>query len=197
MKHITKNSGPSSFRAWNGNKPHGADWNFFSKTDVYRELRQYLVDEQDDLCCYCEIALKNDAYVHIEHFKPKSTYPAEMFDIQNLFACCQYNDSCGHKKGSGFFDELVSPLDTNCRARFTYTGNGKIIPLNENDISAQQTIDLLGLNCKRLKDRRRSIMRTLDNAGVTTDYLKESLDNCIEWYDGFFTVIEYVAGKQE
>lgn len=195
MKHIVKGSEPSSFQSWKKKNPR-ADWDDFSRTKTYQELRQCLIDEQAMFCCYCEIALRQNSDAHIEHFKPKSKYPAERFAYNNFFACCEYKDSCGRKKGSEYFDDLISPLDANCQSRFTYTGNGKIIPFNENDEYAQRTIEVLALNCKRLRLQRESIIKILDNDETTTDYLKQSLANCIDWYNGFFTVIRYVAGKR-
>jgi hypothetical protein len=87
---------------------------------------------------------------------------------------------------------MVSPLDKACQSRFTYTGSGKIIPVNENDIFANKTIELLGLNCKRLKDQRLSLIKAIDNEWTSFD---QSLENCIEWYNGFFTVIQYIENK--
>ncbi len=195
MKHIVKCPEPSSFQSWNKKNPR-ADWDDFSKTETYQELRECLINEQAMFCCYCEIALRQNSDAHIEHFKPKSKYPAERFAYNNLFACCEYKDSCGRKKGSDYFDNLISPLDKNCQLRFTYTGNGMIIPSDEKDTLAKKTINLLALNCKRLRNQRQSIIKVLDDGGITIDYLKESLDNCAEWYNGFFTVIRYVVGKR-
>lgn len=197
MKHIIKTSNPDFFKRWKkGNR--GVHWNVFAKTETYKELRQCLIEEQGILCCYCEVSLmKNgNVYAHIEHFKPKGKKPKDMFNIQNLFACCEHTDSCGHKKLSEYFDGLICPLEKNCESRFTYTGNGTIISSKENDKSADRTIEILGLNCKRLKDQRLSIIKALDQAGITADYLKQALAHCIEWHNGFFTVIQYVACKR-
>jgi len=92
----------------------------------------------------------------------------------------------GIKKDKGYFDNMVSPLNSDCESRFTYTGRGNVIPSDEDDMAAQETIDLLGLNCKRLRDRRESIIRMLDCDAIDSDYFQQSLDNCFEWYDGFF-----------
>ncbi len=202
MKHIVKGDEPESFQHWKHQNPT-ANWNDFSGSEVYQELRNRLIEQQEKLCCYCEIALKQNTDAHVEHLKDRQNYPQEKFDFRNLLASCQHNDCCGHekdrvhKKNRGYFADMVSPLNTDCQLRFTYTDNGKIIPSDEYDTSAQKTIDLLALNCKRLRDQRESIIRTLDYDAVDSDYLQQSLDNCIEWYNGFFTVIQYVAAKNE
>ncbi|MCP4105659.1 MAG: hypothetical protein GY749_09000 [Desulfobacteraceae bacterium] len=57
---------------------------------------------------------------------------------------------------------------------FTYTLDGSIIPSDKKDVWAEKTIEKLGLNCPRLKDRRMSIIKGLDNSGKGPDptYLK-------------------------
>lgn len=85
---------------------------------------------------------------------------------------------------------MVSPLNSDCQSRYSYTKNGEIISFNENDKDAQRTIDLLGLNCKKLKDKRLSIIKTLEDA--ESDFIQESLLNCVDWYSGFYSVIEYM-----
>jgi uncharacterized protein (TIGR02646 family) len=193
MKHFVKGDEPPFYQIWRKKKPH-ANWDDFSGTETYIELRKVLIKEQANLCCYCELALTKDVDAHIEHHRPKSER-RQMFIIENLFACCQHKDSCGHHKGSTYFNGFISPLDKNCQDRFTYTGTGKIIPVDETDELAQKTIDTLELNCKRLKTQRESIIKMLENIGMTTHDLQESLDNCVEWYHGFYTVIQYIADK--
>ncbi len=192
MRHIVKGGEPAGFSEWC--RKHSADvnWGDFSGTNEHQELLQQLREEQDDLCCYCEIVI-DETKTHVEHFKPRSQYPGEVFSYQNMFACCQHPDSCGHKKKGKYFSELISPLSTDCESRFTYTGMGNIIPKDENDTFAQDTIDLLGLNCKRLLDRRKNILAELQNA--SDDYLAMSLENFKEWY-GFYTVVKYASNKR-
>ena len=46
MKLIVKGDEPSFFQNWNKSKPSGANWKDFSGTQVYQELRRYLINEQ-------------------------------------------------------------------------------------------------------------------------------------------------------
>lgn len=142
------------------------------------------------MCCYCEIALIKNIDAHIEHLMDKDNFPQERFSFNNLLASCQYHDSCGHAKGNKYFEGMISPLDKNCQSRLTYTGNGRIITVDEADENAEKTIKLLDLNCKRLVDRRKSIITTLEYSDG--EYLQNSLDNCVEWYQGFYTLIQYL-----
>jgi len=193
MRQINKGNEPESFSAW---KKHNQNvtWNAFSDSnmphrDVYVELKETLVTQQDKMCCYCEIALSKDTDAHVEHLKDRCNYGNKTYCFNNLFASCHNKSSCGHKKGRGYFNNMISPLDR-CDERFTYTGDGRIIPIDESDANALQTIDLLGLNCKRLTDRRKSIIKTLEMSDY--DYLKITLENYWDWYGGFLSVIEYM-----
>ncbi len=190
MKHIGKNSEISTFNNWKRRNPT-ANWNDFSGTQIYHDLRDALIVEQNQMCCYCEIAITNSGNnCHVEHLKDRHNYTLETFNYCNLLASCQHTDSCGHKKGTNYFNNFISPLQHNCQSRFTYTRDGRIIPYDENDNDAQTTIEVLSLNCKRLVDRRKGIIKTLENAD--NEYIVLSLDNCIEWFNGFYTVIDYM-----
>ena len=192
MREIINRTEPISFTNWvrtNQNQ----EWKSFSRSDTYHELREYLIRKQDKMCCYCEIALKDNTDAHLEHLKDRHNHPNEKFVFENIYASCQYNDSCGHKKGSSYFNGMVLP-NTNCQPRFTYTDNGKIIPTNKNDNEAIKTIDVLKLNCKRLKNSRKDIIRILDDINDTS-LLNQYQINCVDWVNGFFTVVEYVKSK--
>ena len=199
MKYCNKGDEPESFAQWKNKNASQNNWNDLSNPQsqyhpVYTELRRAIIEQQKQMCCYCEVALVNEQDAHVEHLKDQDSYPAEKFNFVNLLASCQKNDCCGHKKGNGFFDNMVSPLSVDCQNRFTYTARGEIIPQDETDNFAQETIDLLGLNCKRLKLRRVSIIKTLEVA--EREYLRRSLISSVEWFDGFYTVIEYVMNKR-
>ena len=198
MKHIDKKSEPTLFTVWK-RRNSLCSWSDFAcpqsqYRDVYLNLRRELIEQQEKMCCYCEVALKKEVNAHIEHLKDQHNHSNDRYDFNNLFASCQYNDSCGHKKDTGYFNEIVSPLDNNCQGKFTYTGDGKVIPQNEKDDFTNKTIDILGLNCKRLKDRRKNLIKTLQSADST--YLTQALNSCVDWHDGFYTVINYMIGKQ-
>ena len=191
MRAVTHIDEPELFRQWL-KKTSIKNWSDFSGTPAYLELRKKLICQQGEMCCYCEIALKKDKDAHIEHFQDNDTYPKECFNVENLMASCQHNDCCGHKKGRGYFNEMVSPFDHTCQSRFKYTGTGKMVPVDEDDTFAEQTIERLGLNCKRLKQRRVDLIKAIDNDWINFD---EYLENCIEYCDGFFSVIEYIKNK--
>ncbi|MCW5202462.1 TIGR02646 family protein [Desulfobulbus sp. US4] len=208
MKHIKKEtSEPENFTRWK--KRHKeAIWKDLSKAsengNLKSELREKLIAEQLGMCCYCEAIISLDE-CHIEHLKPKgnSIYQKEMFSYGNLLASCNRKESCGQKKGKWYSPEMVSPLDENCEKRLTYTLDGNIIPWDKKDTLAIETIEQLGLNCSKLKDRRRSIIMVLDNGGngLEAVYLKTIAKGILNrekvWPDGFYTVLLFLAELYE
>jgi uncharacterized protein (TIGR02646 family) len=199
VKYIRKTTEPENFLRWK-NRNRGANWNDFSQTAEHGELRDCLIEEQQGMCCYCEVMISSKDS-HIEHLKPKGSpsYRKEMFSYGNLLASCQYKDSCVIRKFNWYEPEMVSPLDENCADRFTYTSDGRIIPSDKQDKWAEETIEKLCLNCPRLKDRRRSIINALDPIGKGPDptYLKalvkEMLEGKDNWPHGFYTLLLYLA----
>jgi uncharacterized protein (TIGR02646 family) len=206
MRHIKKNSTESEkFSRWK-KRNKSVDWNGFSGGSAYGELKEQLIAEQVGMCCYCEVVLtRNDC--HIEHLKPKSIYKKEMFSYDNLLASCNRKESCGSKKGAWYphdnADNMVSPLNASCEQRFTYTLDGRIIPSDEEDAPASETIEQLGLNCSKLKDRRRSIIMALDNGGngPEPDYLQAVAKGILTresgWPFGFYTILFFLAEMYE
>lgn len=192
MRQISNRTQPISFTNWK-RKNQNEIWGNFSVTIEYTELKEYLRSTQENMCCYCEIAIKQNSDAHIEHLKSRDHFPNQRFDFDNLYASCQHNDSCGHFKGNQDPTCMILP-NSNCESRFTYTDNGKIIPTIEGDQEAIKTINVLDLNNKRLKNARMDIIRILEdiNDGSLIDLY---LDNCVDWVNGFFTVVEYVKLK--
>lgn len=188
MKHIQKQQPSTEFE----NLPKLKNWEEFSKPEnviVKQELKQQLLSEQGDICCYCEQKIKADTS-HIEHLKPKSLYPKETFNYNNLLASCENSKSCGHKKKRWYSSNMVSPLNSDCEERFIYTREGHISPKNETDKDAKETINKLGLNTKKLKNRRKiiaSIFPPLEKNMKQDDSVIEELLK-----DGeFWTTVKY------
>lgn len=192
MKQISNRTEPFSFAKWK-KKNQNEIWGNFSGTVEYTELKEYLRSTQENMCCYCEIAIKQNNDAHIEHIKSRDHFHEKRFDFDNLYASCQHNDSCGHFKGNKDSSYMILP-NSNCESRFTYTDNGKIIPITEGDQEAIKTINVLDLNNKRLKNARMDIIRILEDINDET-LIDQYLSNCVDWVNGFFTVVKYVKLK--
>ncbi|MEH1784340.1 MAG: retron system putative HNH endonuclease [Nostoc sp.] len=163
MKYIKKSEEPESFTVWKNlaNEDWQPSWENFSKpqkTDVHNSLLQ----EQGFICCYCGRRINTDDS-HLEHLKPRTTYPQLALEYTNILASCQKDTvrkeplHCGKIKDKWYDDNLmISPLDVNCAEFFRYTDDGQILATNnsEKQLAAETTIDKLALNIDKLKDLR-------------------------------------------
>ena len=107
MKNVARSATPASLAA------NGARWrdallrwiqanpgakvpdglvNHYAQGDVREALRKMYRDQ----CCYCESRIKDVAYDHIEHLRPKSKFRDRVFDWDNLHLACP---KCNNKKG--------------------------------------------------------------------------------------------------
>jgi len=176
MKHITKQTEPQAFIDWKAT----GDKTFLKlhQTALKQELKDALIEEQGAICCYCEsrVALHNS---HIEHLKPQSSFPNDQLDYSNLLCSCQKQLSkgedrhCGNSK-EGWYNPslLVSPLDTDCEERFTYTQRGKIKPASKTDAAAKKTISHLKLNIPKLNASRQKAVEPFLDEGLSPTELK-------------------------
>lgn len=152
-------------------------WDNFKGT---KEVHDSLIPVQKYLCSYCEIELdRGDGELgyHIEHIEPKSSNSSFTFKFSNLLISC-FNSgheispsvydsapiSCGHAKKDAFDSLLfIKPTDLECEDYFYYELDGRIVPNPSLDNShkfaqAVYTINLLNLNCRRLKRERKDII---------------------------------------
>ena len=84
MKRIAKDPEPEVFSQWKANDrmAHRPRWKRVP-TPIKQKVHESLMQEQGFLCCYCETSVTADES-HVEHFHPKSRYPALEFDYGNL-----------------------------------------------------------------------------------------------------------------
>lgn len=177
MKHIRKQAEPLAFIDWK--KLANADWQpTFADLagSVKRSVKAALTAEQGCICCYCERRLI-DGDSHIEHFEPQHRSGVDPLDYGNLLCSCQNQlkkgepRHCGNRKDDWFeSDLLVSPLNPDCEARFSFTGDGRIKPARHDDLAAATTIEKLGLAIPKLNAlRARAIDPFLDEALTRED----------------------------
>ncbi len=78
-------------------------WPQHGRQKINRLLLPLLRQMTNDHCAFCDIfQMVAEIRETIEHFKPKSQYPREAFQWENLFLCC---DKC-----QGAKQELFDPL---------------------------------------------------------------------------------------
>jgi len=128
MLKVNKKSEPEEFTKYKS-KNKIINWDSFS-TEIKQVLKQYLLEEQENRCCpYCEIEINLDKS-HIEHIKPKNTFPKLLSDYNNLIACCIENKRCGNSKANKWDELFINPVTENPEDYFKYDiKTGKIIPI--------------------------------------------------------------------
>jgi uncharacterized protein (TIGR02646 family) len=105
-------------------------------------------------CMYCEGEISLVAHGDIEHFNPKSLYPACTFCWNNLLLSCQICNQIYKKTHDPIQEPILNPSLIDPEKYFCYTDVGKIevkdkLSSAEKEI-AQRTIDILGLDRKEI-----------------------------------------------
>ena len=148
-----------------------------SPKSVLDDLRNYLLEEQGYICCYCMSRIDFN-YTKIEHFKPRSIFRVNQLDYSNLFvACCgknidkkkfydckttneKYNKNnfyCDTKKDNGLLKaiNLLSHIEKN----IDYKKDGLIFSKNRN--IDKELNEILNLNYKILQNNRKKALEQL------------------------------------
>lgn len=173
-------------------------------------VRQSLLDEQYQLCCYSELRADQEGLgYHIEHVENKSERPARTFDYSNLAASAldSANDLTafkaqgqevfgGHasgKQGPVDLTRLVTCHQADCRRHFAYLSDGRVVPTQSLNVQeqdrAQYTIDTLNLNSPYLITRRQQWWNELD-----TLFQQHTTKN---WSLSDLASIDLVPGNQQ
>lgn len=207
MKYIKKQEEPKSFALWKQmiNEDWQPSWNNL-RDDVNRSdfkpktaLYEALLCEQGYICCYCGRRI-NRYSSHIEHFKPRQSYPELSLDYSNLVASCPGyleeedlkaltelkapQEYCGQRKGNWYDSQLtVSPLISDCEDYFRYTGFGEILPASDPNrkLASQETIQRLGLNHSKLETARRRVVEEI--LPIIDDLSMEEITKLIQSYE--------------
>lgn len=172
MKTINRSAAPACLAG----QPQGQDWYIFMGTQCHGDVRQNLRQEQNGLCCYCELEVE-DGDGHIEHMEPRSRNQARTYDYSNLAISCDggHTEHCGHykdNKSGHAWDaaRFLPPHDPVTAGLFEYLLDGSVRVTPNDPEKASYLIDYLGLGCSRLTDRRRAHARILiDTLGAQPD----------------------------
>lgn len=171
MKYIIKQNPPVEFEEWKKND-QPTKWDelqsympidrreegiiYYSK----RELRQVLLKEQSNTCCFCEGKIIDDNSTSIAHLEPREgdTQTERIFDYYNLMASCSGGTKDNVKPKTLHCDAAqknrtlpISPLNSKCETEITFTIEGKIYGLSDD---AKNTISILNLDIHKLNNLR-------------------------------------------
>ncbi len=182
MRHIVKGDEPKLFQDWKAlaNEDWQPSYDSLQNPEK-KDLHRALLKEQGFVCCYCgrEIELGNS---HIEHFRPQYAFESLELDYQNLHASCirecdpEMPLHCGHHKGEWFNEELaISPLESDCESRFSYTLDGSIYPTDETDYPASSMIENINLYIAYLENRREETLKGVFDEDFLLTFTNEEL----------------------
>lgn len=177
MKRIRKTHPPKEFSEWlKENEGLDCTYDALQGKDAHAVLKRHLLREQGYLCAYTGVRISEESS-HIEHLKPQSEckkvenseqFPyLEDVEYRNMVACfpkdggdISYGYGAPIKGGWWNEDEFVSPCQEDCEHRFSYAWNGKVSSAHNDDNAASQTIEIVGLNAQKLKDKRCSAIKS-------------------------------------
>ena len=212
MKNVVRSTIPNSL------KDNGRKWT----KDLLRELEKRELKTSDPLfskynepdvkntlnvmyentCCYCEANLHIVDYPHIEHRKPKSTYPQDTYNWDNLHLACE---KCNMRKGKKY-DEVnpildsVSDVPISDHLKYVITPIGA--KLEAKSPRGRVTIDHTDLNRDELVDARTKIFHVacnifLDVKGDPNNPRVPDLLACLEDMvkDQYGSLIEYCRDR--
>ena len=144
--------------------------------DIRQPVVNALREAQRGLCVYCGRRLHPDppGRFHIEHFRPRSSYPALSVDLANLFLSCgpeveagTPSETCGIAKGNRFDDaHCIEPEYPACTRRFRFMLTGEVVPRSDDDAAAGTMIELLNLNHRELTKDREDILDRIDGGSL-------------------------------
>lgn len=184
MQYLKKqNTPPIEWNKWfikaSGDRSFDYGLDYQSLTNLAK-ARQFLIDEQNGLCAYCQqpIKLENSS---IEHVIPKEHNKELSTNYYNLVAVCktQLNDPstgrfhCDKEKGSRIISPIVFMSDADASADksnkyFTAHADGSIVSKHNLDGNTKKQvdafIDTLNLNHEILRGKIKDVLDGLISA---------------------------------
>jgi uncharacterized protein (TIGR02646 family) len=125
-----------------------------------REIKSPLCQSSHEKCAFCESKPGETGYPEIDHFKPKSLYPLNGFDWDNLLPVCR---KCNVQKGKHdtVTEPIIDPYKDDPELAFEYDGFEIKAKVGSMKTIAQKTIDVCRLNELRLLKQRSEILVSL------------------------------------
>lgn len=190
MKTIQRNVAPACL----ADQPRSQDWYDFMRTPCHVAVDSSLRQEQQGLCCYCELPIElGDS--HIEHMEPRSENGGRTYDYANLAISCNGGrlEHCGRYKDDRKRNpnyrwdraKFSCPHDPATASLFAYLPDGSIAATTSDAAKAEYLIGYLGLHSPRLNERRREHAREIiDTLGDDPDA------EVIDWLRGEYLQVD-------
>ncbi len=133
------------------------------------------------LCPYCERRLSPQE-IHMVHIKPRSKFPGDEFQYDNLIISCDAPDSCGKYKADEWNDTFINSVDEDPGPLFRYWTDGRI---REDDIRVKITISIINRHNDALVSARRALFLRIQS------YPSDFIDELDKYFSDFPTLICY------
>jgi uncharacterized protein (TIGR02646 family) len=136
------------------------------------EIRALLFESSYHKCAYCEGNPTGTSYLEIDHFRPKSLYPKETFEWDNMIPSCHI---CNNTKSTHdtVNEPIINPYNTDPETVF-YFDTINIVAI-QGCGEAQKTIEICGLNDMRLLSARAVVFAQF------IDYINKLKQALSEW----------------
>ncbi|CUA93783.1 HNH endonuclease [Comamonas thiooxydans] len=154
----------------------------------HQEIKSVLFKSSLEKCAFCETKPGESGNIEVEHFAPKSIYPALAFNWENFLPACR---KCNDRKGGHdtVSYPIINPYDSDPEDIFHYT-DIKIAVNNIHKEIGERTISVCGLNSVRLMRPRADILVSLHS-------FSESLEEAIKDYEDAETDIKKQNKKRK
>jgi len=115
-----------------------------------KDNKKALKDSSNGKCMYCESSIAHIDYGDVEHIKPKSKFPSETYNWDNLgYACAKCNRDY---KNDSYDPDLINPYDVD-PLNYIYFIGGILHAIGGND-KGRITITVIQLNRADLLQKR-------------------------------------------
>jgi uncharacterized protein (TIGR02646 family) len=125
----------------------------------HAKLKKAIIQMSQGYCAYCQSPVtashRGKVPGQVEHFKPKSRFPAQAYDARNYFLSCE---ACnGNKSDKWPRGGYIRPDRGEPEKRFVFGEDGSVKG-RARDIQAQNTVRDLGLDRTGLHELRRVLI---------------------------------------
>ncbi|MBP3043665.1 HNH endonuclease [Arthrobacter jiangjiafuii] len=123
-----------------------------------RPIPEVLLAETDRRCAYCDSHVIHVAQPHIEHYRPRKSYPELVVAWDNLTVACP---RCNALKLDNFSEKLplVNPFIDDPMDHFIFYGDMVFAP---ESLRGEYTIQILGLNREDIVSMRKQRMLNME-----------------------------------
>ncbi len=142
-----------------------------------KDIKNTLIKSSNGKCAFCECIPSEGGNIEIEHFKPKSLYPEDTFNWNNLLPSCRKCN--GSKLAHDTLSEpIVNPYDISPEEVFTYELINIKAKKGKYENTGKNTIRVCSLNSQRLWKPRSEILVSIhqffDDIEKCLDDIKEA-----------------------